>query len=165
MQRMAIRTIAIFVLVLAAIGGAFVGIARQQQLRTEATNRALAAQTARLQAERQRAGEMERASRDMLRLAQSDAKVKADAASRAAALQAKVVASQTSASPSPSKSSASATPSGPIPASCAAYSGNVAIGCAELLKFGFPISEMPCLRDIWMKESGWNPHASNPSGA
>lgn len=52
---------------------------------------------------------------------------------------------------------------GPIPASCAEYSGNRKIGCAEMIKAGFPIKEFPCLDKLWTKESGWNHKARNPS--
>lgn len=34
-----------------------------------------------------------------------------------------------------------------------------------MLQAGFPLAEMPCLEKLWTKESGWNPKASNPSGA
>jgi Transglycosylase SLT domain len=54
---------------------------------------------------------------------------------------------------------------GPIPASCKEYSGNRAIGCALMLDAGFGLDQMPCLEKLWTKESGWNPKASNPSGA
>lgn len=53
--------------------------------------------------------------------------------------------------------------SGPIPASCNEYSGNREVGCALLLDAGFKIDQMPCLDELWTKESGWNETASNPS--
>ncbi|MGV9211298.1 lytic transglycosylase domain-containing protein [Micromonospora sp. RB23] len=52
---------------------------------------------------------------------------------------------------------------GPIPASCAEYSGNRKIGCALMLEKGFGIAEFPCLEKLWTKESGWNHKASNGS--
>ncbi|MEU7839838.1 lytic transglycosylase domain-containing protein [Micromonospora sp. NPDC049114] len=52
---------------------------------------------------------------------------------------------------------------GPIPASCAEYSGNRKIGCALMLEAGFGIAEFPCLEKLWTKESGWNHKASNSS--
>ncbi|MGC4852016.1 lytic transglycosylase domain-containing protein [Micromonospora sp. DT4] len=52
---------------------------------------------------------------------------------------------------------------GPIPASCAEYSGNRKIGCALMLEKGFGIAEFPCLEKLWTKESGWNHKASNSS--
>jgi hypothetical protein len=50
-----------------------------------------------------------------------------------------------------------------IPASCEEYSGNQAIGCAILPEFGFDISEMPALVELWNHESGWNELAYNES--
>jgi len=52
---------------------------------------------------------------------------------------------------------------GPIPSSCAEYSGNRKIGCAIMLDKGFGIDQFPCLDKLWTKESGWNPKASNSS--
>jgi hypothetical protein len=52
---------------------------------------------------------------------------------------------------------------GPIPASCAEYSGNRKIGCALMIEKGFGIAEFPCLEKLWTKESGWNHKASNGS--
>ncbi|MEV4655367.1 lytic transglycosylase domain-containing protein [Micromonospora sp. NPDC049301] len=52
---------------------------------------------------------------------------------------------------------------GPIPASCAEYSGNRKVGCAMMIDAGFGIAEFPCLEKLWTKESGWNHKASNSS--
>ncbi|MET7468565.1 transglycosylase SLT domain-containing protein [Micromonospora sp. NPDC005686] len=52
---------------------------------------------------------------------------------------------------------------GPIPSSCAEYSGNRKVGCAIMLDKGFGIDQFPCLDKLWTKESGWNPKASNSS--
>jgi hypothetical protein len=52
---------------------------------------------------------------------------------------------------------------GPIPASCAEYSGNREIGCALMLDAGFKIDQFPCLDKLWTKESGWNHKAYNSS--
>ncbi|MBB5871643.1 hypothetical protein F4553_005022 [Allocatelliglobosispora scoriae] len=55
---------------------------------------------------------------------------------------------------------------GPIPASCNAYKGARATGCALLLKAGFGLDQMPCLDKLWKRESGWNYKAYNEgSGA
>jgi hypothetical protein len=59
-----------------------------------------------------------------------------------------------------------APPAYPVPASCADYSGNRATGCALVLDHGFGLDQMPCLDNLWTKESGWNHLAQNPySGA
>jgi hypothetical protein len=34
-----------------------------------------------------------------------------------------------------------------------------------LASFGWADSQFGCLEKLWTKESGWNPRASNPSGA
>ncbi|MGA8114960.1 MAG: transglycosylase SLT domain-containing protein [Actinocatenispora sp.] len=56
-------------------------------------------------------------------------------------------------------------PVGPVPSSCKEFSGNKATGCTLLLQEGFKIDQMTCLSKLWDRESGWNEHASNPSGA
>jgi hypothetical protein len=38
-----------------------------------------------------------------------------------------------------------------------------AIAQAMLPQFGFSSSEFTCLDSLWTKESGWDPHAANPS--
>ncbi|MDR7280787.1 lytic transglycosylase domain-containing protein [Catenuloplanes atrovinosus] len=53
--------------------------------------------------------------------------------------------------------------SGPIPESCAEFSGNRATGCAIMLDQGFGIDQFPCLDKLWTRESGWNHTATNPS--
>jgi hypothetical protein len=58
---------------------------------------------------------------------------------------------------------APAKPSLPVPASCSQYSGNKAIGCAVLLQMGFSLSQMPCLDQLWVKESNWRANALNSS--
>ena len=54
---------------------------------------------------------------------------------------------------------------GPIPTSCASYTGNKAVGCAMVLKAGLTLDQMACLDKLWTKESHWTVTASNPSGA
>jgi len=39
------------------------------------------------------------------------------------------------------------------------------VGCALMLDWGFGLDQMPCLENLWNKESGWNAKAANPSGA
>jgi hypothetical protein len=53
------------------------------------------------------------------------------------------------------------TPSGPVaPASTAqAYAAGV------VAQHGWSASEFGCLVSLWNRESGWNAHAANPSGA
>ena len=110
------------------------------------------------------------ASRD----AQREAKEKADAEASAAAAAAKAAEDaakkKPAGTPTPTKTATPppgkpGAPVGQVPASCGEYTGNVQIGCTLLLQAGFPISEMPCLKNLWMKESGWRTNARNPSGA
>jgi hypothetical protein len=58
-------------------------------------------------------------------------------------------------------SSAAASPSGPVaPVGVAqAYAAGLVAG------HGWAASEFSCLVSLWNRESGWNSHAANPSGA
>ncbi|GAA4924203.1 hypothetical protein GCM10025331_03980 [Actinoplanes utahensis] len=52
---------------------------------------------------------------------------------------------------------------GTIPAACQSFSGSREIGCALMIKSGFPFSEFSCLNELWDHESGWNYKAENKS--
>jgi hypothetical protein len=156
------------VLVLGVVAGAQLSAARQTQqrmLRSAHTVQSAQDDQRLVAAERQRASAASRA-------AQREAQAKADAAASVAADQAKV-AQQAAPPKAPAKPSASATvkPStpaptfGPIPASCSEYTGNVAIGCALMLNAGYGLDQMPCLKNLWMKESGWRETAGRTGGA
>ncbi|HEY7225709.1 MAG TPA: lytic transglycosylase domain-containing protein [Micromonosporaceae bacterium] len=56
-----------------------------------------------------------------------------------------------------------ATPKPDVPASCDAYTGNRALGCAILLEVGFGLDQMPCLDKMWTKESNWRTSSHNAS--
>src|SRR4029453_8647778 len=108
------------------------------------------------------------------RNAQREAKKKADAEAAAAAAAAEAAEEAAKkkppVAPTPPKPATTppgkpGAPVGPVPASCGEYTGNVQIGCTLMLQAGYPISEMPCLKNLWMKESGWRTNARNPSGA
>jgi Transglycosylase SLT domain len=159
------RMLSVAVLVLGVVGGIYLSAARQSQQRV-----IQAAQSAQSERDEQRelrliAVERSRVS-EASRAAQREAQSKADAAASAAADQAKAAEDaarkkQPTAGASPSKAPAF----GPIPASCGEYTGNVAIGCTLLLKAGFGLDQMTCLKNLWMKESGWRTNARNPAGA
>jgi hypothetical protein len=86
---------------------------------------------------------------------------------RAKAAEDKARADQ-AASRSDNRSAKPTTPgvnAGPVPASCASYTGNKAIGCTLLVKAGFGLDQMPCLDKLFTKESHWNTTARNPNGA
>jgi hypothetical protein len=65
--------------------------------------------------------------------------------------------------PSPSRAAAPAAASPAVPAGCSGYAGNQLIACTLLPSFGFALSEMPPLVNLWNGESGWNTTATNPS--
>ncbi|MFI5906635.1 transglycosylase SLT domain-containing protein [Dactylosporangium sp. NPDC051541] len=109
-------------------------------------------------------------------LAEADALAKAQAAAEEASAQAKAAddearkKAEEEASRSKTRSPSATPPSNsppkyPVPASCDVYSGNKKTGCAVLIGMGFGLDQMPCLANLWDKESGWNPKAANPSGA
>jgi hypothetical protein len=92
------------------------------------------------------------------RRVQAELQAAADAAAKAAAERAKAAEKEAS------RRGANRTVDyGPIPDSCNTYSGNRAIGCAEILIAGFGLDQMPCLDKLWTKESGWNHKALNKS--
>jgi hypothetical protein len=155
------RMLSVAVLVLGVVAGIHLSAGRQSQQRVTQ-----AAQLARSERDEQRelrllTAERLRASAAS-RSAQREAQDKADAAAAAAADQAK--AAEDAARKQPSKPPAAPSkppPFGPIPASCQEYTGNVAIGCTLMLKAGFGLDQMPCLKNLWQKESGWNEKARN----
>lgn len=52
---------------------------------------------------------------------------------------------------------------GPVPSSCASYTGHRKTGCSVMVGQGFAVSEFGCLDKLWTRESGWNPKADNPT--
>jgi hypothetical protein len=165
------RVLALLLLVGAVGGGAAVATHRPVKRPTTASSSTAYRNAADSERDDQRqlaALEADRAEAE--RAARQDAQRKADEAAVAAAEQAKAVASASgttsSSSPKPGKSKSPAPPSKPnlpIPSSCGEYSGNRAIGCAELLNMGFGLDQMPCLDKLFTRESGWNVNAYNKS--
>jgi len=150
------RAIGVFVLVLGAIAGVYLGLARSGG--DEATNQAepmavsnplpvvdVAEEKAAIVAEGKRIA------------AEKAAKAAAEEAERAR--QAEEAAERQRQAASRSQERASY----PVPSSCAEYSGNRALGCALLLEAGFGLEQMPCLEKLWTKESGWNELSRNRS--
>jgi hypothetical protein len=157
--------LSVAMLVLGVVAGAQLSTAHQSHQRM-----LRAAHTAQAQQDDQRLAAGRQRISAVSRAAQREAQAKADAAASAAADQAKV-AQQAAPPKAQAKPSASAKPSpapspspfGPIPASCSEYTGNVAIGCALMLDAGYGLDQMPCLKNLWMKESGWRTNAGNAS--
>jgi hypothetical protein len=146
------RALSVLLLLLGVVGAVALHLDRvaQQQRDQDAAAARLAAEVR----DRQVA---DRASRD-------DAQDKADAAAIAAATQEK--AAMDTARGGGGTGPGTGTPGrpvGPIPASCAVYSGNQATGCALLPEAGFGIDQMLCLVPMWMKESHWNEKSRNAS--
>jgi cytoskeletal protein RodZ len=151
--------LSILVLVLGVVGGVFLGADRVTQQRSA---KSAASQTEANQAQDVggRANAVPESTDEQN--AQHDAQQKADSAAREAAAQEKAAADASRGKP-PASRSDPRTPPVQIPTSCSAYKGNQAIGCALLAQFGFRLDQMPCLQQIWLKESGWNEKARNPS--
>lgn len=158
--RVSLRVFSVFLLVAGLVAGVYIGVTRHAA-------DAAAARAANESAHERALDALDRVSRDASRTARDYklrgdaanlAKRKADAAGKDAADRAAAADKSLKKKPSPSSS-----PIGPIPASCKAYSGNKAIGCKLMLDWGFKLDQMPCLENIWDKESGWNEHAQNSS--
>lgn len=182
-SRFGVRALAVLVLLLGASGGYFLGVDRQTQQHVyagdgqpslqaeqEEVDDLKERQAAQLVAEaNRRAAQMEAA-----RKAAAAAKAEAERARRAEAAasrkreraeaEARARAEAEAEAAREAQEEAESKPySGPIPASCNEYSGNREIGCALLLDAGFNIDQMPCLDNLWTKESGWNHEAYNES--
>lgn len=94
----------------------------------------------------------------------AEQQAKAKEAAAKAAQEAKLAADRAKAAEDEANRRANRPPSyGPIPTSCKAYTGAKAIGCAELLKAGFGLDQMPCLDKLWTRESHWNYKSYNAS--
>jgi hypothetical protein len=160
-----VRALAVGVLLAGVAGGVALGANRDTQDRVTAAGiDAQAEQTEQLQLKDNlrafnRATARQRAAEEL-------AKEKAEAAAKAAREKAAAAEEAARKAQQASRSQARTAPKpsyGPIPSSCKSYSGNQAIGCSLMLQWGFGLDQMPCLVNMWNKESGWNEHASNPS--
>jgi hypothetical protein len=162
----AFRILAAALLIVGAVAGLRLSAGRQSHQRVVQSAQTAVSEQDELRDLRLLTVERQRASAAS-RSAQREAQAKADAAAAAAAEQAKAAqdAADRKKPSKPSKPAAPAPPFGPIPASCGEFTGNVAIGCALLLRAGYGLDQMPCLKNLWMRESGWRVTAKNPSGA
>jgi hypothetical protein len=166
------RILSVGLLVLGVVAASYLSVGRQSQQRVNQ-----AAQTS--QSEKDELNELRVAMQERERVsaasrnAQREAQAKADAAAAEAAASAKAAedAARKAQPPTTPRTSTSSSPAkppppfGPVPSSCAEYTGNQAIGCALMLEAGFGLDQMTCLSKLWQKESGWNVKARNPSGA
>ncbi|MEV0002430.1 transglycosylase SLT domain-containing protein [Micromonospora sp. NPDC050980] len=171
-SRFGARTAAVALLSVGVAGGFYLGEDRQTQ------QQGLTAQAGRMVDQAEYTYQHERQADHRLRsskqrAAEYQAKLRAAAAAKEAAERAKAAEAaaanrkkERDAAEAEAKATAEAKAkpyAGPIPASCAEYSGNRKIGCAVMLDKGFEIDQFPCLDRLWTKESGWNPKASNSS--
>jgi hypothetical protein len=156
------RALSVLVLLCGVLGGAQLTANRAAQERWAAAAAMARTESGELSDLRRLTADQLQASADERR-AQRDAQAKADTAAAAAAAQAQ--AAEDAARRGSGTSRSDTRTFGPIPTSCSQYKGNQAIGCALLLQWGYGLDQMPCLQQLWMKESGWNERASSPSGA
>ncbi len=179
-SRFGFRTVAVLVLTLGMTAGVYAGVTR------EASTDRTASVSAYTEYEDRSAlaEEWERASRNARRearqqhaqaSAENEARQKADAAvtelaelvaaadAAAAERQRQEEEQQAQEEQETEESDGSGVEVGPIPESCSGYSGNRAIGCTLLLEHGFGLDQMPCLDNLWTRESNWNERAQNPS--
>ena len=171
--RVGVRATSVGLLLTGVAGGVYLGHGKDVQ--QQAAEAQLVVQSDESEMQLLKARENEHAAaRAYRRQAETDAAAKAAAeakaaASRARMLEAKLIAKKEAARKAAeaakrqSSTSSSSPYSGPIPSSCADYSGNRKIGCALMLDAGFKIDQFPCLDKLWAKESGWNQYASNAS--
>ncbi|WP_067510474.1 transglycosylase SLT domain-containing protein [Actinoplanes sp. TFC3] len=158
-SKIGVRATSVGLLVAGGVGGLYVGQAHDeppQQPVSDATTLALRSDVDEMVLLRARQNQ-HAAARSLQREAVNEAGEKAAIEAQSAAKKARTSEKR--------KIAAKRAGTVEIPGNCNAYSGNKAIGCALVLQSGFGISQMPCLSNLWDKESGWNPKAANPSGA
>ena len=145
------QVIAVFVLVLGAIGGAYAALSRgDQEVPVDLAATPGMAVDPELLAAGGGAG------------AKAKAEAAAEAAAAAAAEQARL-ANELAAAEAAAEQQAAQTPMPDVPASCDAYDGNRALGCSLLLEAGFGLDQMGCLDPLWTHESNWRAEAHNAS--
>ncbi|MEU5668876.1 lytic transglycosylase domain-containing protein [Micromonospora sp. NPDC047762] len=163
-SRLGARTAAVALLSVGVAGGFYLGEDRetQQQGLTEQVSLEVDRADLAYQRERQAAHQVQFSKQ---RAAEYQAKLRAKQAAKEAAERARrAEAAAASRKRERAAANAPAKPyDGPIPASCAEYSGNRKVGCALMIDKGFGIAEFPCLEKLWTKESGWNHKANNSS--
>jgi cytoskeletal protein RodZ len=161
-SRFGTRSVAIGVLVLSLVGGVLLGTNRQAEQQRTAAIRLDASDV-----DEMHQLKVDLATRARLaapqRQAQADAQAKADAAAAQAATKAQQADTAARQAQAASRSNTRTSPAVNVPTSCAAYTGNRAIGCALVLQAGMDLTQMACLDPMWTKESGWNEKSKNGS--
>ena len=175
--RVGVRATSVSLLVAGVAGGLYLGHGKDVQQQAAQAQLAVQSDSDEMQLLKQRQNE-HAAARAFQRQAESDAAVKAAAEAKAAAIRARALEAKLIAQKEAARKAAEAAKrereasssgggtvpySGPIPSSCASYSGNRATGCSLMLNAGFKIDQFPCLDKLWTRESGWNHLAYNSS--
>jgi hypothetical protein len=156
-SRIGVRVAALALLAVGVTGGLYLNTDRARLPRSAAAGQEVAANAAENAVLKEDLAERATLTAEQ-RAKQVAAAAKAAAEAKAAADRAKAAENEAS------RRNSNRTPDyGPIPASCSVYSGSRAIGCAELLKGGWALSQMPCLDKLWNRESGWNYKSYNSS--
>jgi hypothetical protein len=170
-SRFGARTAAVALLSVGVAGGVYLGEDRQSQQQGLTAQVGVAVEQAEFEYQRERHAAQQVQSAKQ-RAAEYQAKLRAAAAAKEAAKRAReaeaAAASRKKAREAAEKAAAekaaeSKPYDGPIPASCAEFSGNREVGCALMVEAGFGIDQFPCLDKLWNKESGWNHKARNSS--
>ncbi|MET8370314.1 lytic transglycosylase domain-containing protein [Micromonospora profundi] len=167
-SRLGARTAAVALLSVGVAGGFYLGEDRETQQQGLTAQVGLEVDRADLAYQRERQATHQVAFAKQ-RAAEYQAKLRAEQAAKEAAERARKAEAAAAARKAERKAAEKAATQaakpydGPIPASCAEYSGNRKIGCAMMIDAGFGISEFPCLEKLWTKESGWNHKARNSS--
>jgi len=172
-SRVGVRATSVGLLVVGVIGGVYLGQDRAVQQQGAEAQLVVQADADEMQLLKSRQSE-HAAARAWQREAEGDAAAKAAAEAKAAASKARTLEKKAIAKKAAEKAAEKAKSSssdsggdvpytGPIPTSCAEYTGNRATGCALMLDAGFKIDQFPCLDKLFKKESGWNARASNSS--
>jgi hypothetical protein len=175
-SRVSIRVTSVALLVTGVIGGVYLGQDREVQQRAAQVDMVAQADQAELDLLKERHAE-HAAARAPQRKAEADAAGKAAreakaAAERARTLEAAVIEKDKkdkAAKDKKDKADAAEDTGevkpfdGPIPESCAEFTGSRAIGCAIVVEKGLGMEQFACLNKLFAKESGWNPKAKNRS--
>jgi len=143
------QVVGIFVLVLGAIAGGYVGLGRDSAPAT-----ALSVDLASIPVDN--ITDEKAASRALV-------KAKAEAAAAAEAERVRKANEVAARNQEAASRSQARTAAPPVPGSCNEFTGNRALGCAILLEVGFGLDQMGCLNTMWTHESGWNERAMNQS--
>ncbi|WP_018721176.1 aggregation-promoting factor C-terminal-like domain-containing protein [Salinispora fenicalii] len=164
-SRLGARTAAVALLSAGVVGGFQLGNRDQgQHVPDVAGVEQVALQAPQVHPVKERAAEYQEKLRDAAVAEAAAERKRREEAAAASRKTVRAAAAELAKAKAKAKAAAAAKPyDGPIPESCAEFTGNRKIGCAEMLNAGFEIDQFPCLDKLFTKESGWNHKARNPS--